>query len=208
MSTFRIGARELLFMGVLAAVPLASYFFVFAPRNAQIATARGEIAAKESQLASLRTVTARIANIDEEIVRWEEALRRLDERLPGEEGVDGILEQITELAKSHDLAVASVKGERPIPAAEYMELPLRTVVEGDFAGFHRFLVDLEALPRITRIHRMNLVRSDFDPSKRNDRGDEARGPLKAEFTLSIYFDPGDAPRYETKGGRNDVRTSK
>jgi Tfp pilus assembly protein PilO len=206
MSTFRIGARELLFLGVLAAVPIAGYLFVFAPRNAQIATARGEIAAKESQLASLRTVTARIANIDEEIVRWEEALRRLDERLPGEEGVDGILEQITELARSHQLAVASVKGERAIPAAEYMELPLRTVVSGSFEGFHRFLVDLESLPRITRIHRMNLVRTDFDPSKRKDEA--ATGPLKAEFTLSIYFDPGDAPRYETKGGRNDVRNAK
>lgn len=206
MSTFRIGARELLFLGVLASVPIAGYLFVFKPRNSQIATARGEIAAKETQLASLRTVTARIANIDEEIVRWEEALRRLDERLPGEEGVDGILGQITELAQSHRLTVASVKGERAIPAAEYMELPLRAVVTGTFEGFHRFLADLEALPRITRIHRMNLVRGDFDPSKR--KGDGAEGPLKAEFTLSIYFDPGDAPRYETKGGRNDVRTSK
>lgn len=206
MSTFRIGARELVFLGVLAAVPIASYLFVFKPRNGQISTARGEIAAKETQLAALRTVTTRIANIDEEIVRWEEALRRLDERLPGEEGVDGILGQITELAKSHQLAVTSVKGERAIPAAEYMELPLRTAVTGTFEGFHRFLVDLEALPRITRIHRMNLVRGDFDPSKR--KGEAAGGPLKAEFTLSIYFDPGDAPRYETKGGRNDVRTSK
>ena len=206
MSTFRIGARELVFLGVLAAVPIASYLFVFKPRNGQISTARGEIAAKETQLAALRTVTTRIANIDEEIVRWEEALRRLDERLPGEEGVDGILGQITELAKSHQLAVTSVKGERAIPAAEYMELPLRTAVTGTFEGFHRFLVDLESLPRITRIHRMNLVRADFDPSKRKDGA--AGGPLKAEFTLSIYFDPGDAPRYETKGGRNDVRTSK
>lgn len=208
MSTFRIGARELLFLGVLAAVPVASYTFVFAPRNAQISTARGEIAAKETQLAALRTVTARISNIDQEIVRWEEALRRLDERLPGEEGVDGILGQITELAKSHRLSVASVKGERPIPAADYMELPLRTVVEGTFEGFHEFLVDLEALPRITRIHRMNLVRSDFDPSKRKDQATETHGPLKAEFTLSIYFDPGDAPRYETNGGKNDVRSAK
>jgi len=208
MSTFRIGARELLFLGVLAAVPVASYLFVFSPRNTQIATARGEISAKETQLAALRSVTTRIVDIDQEIVRWEEALRRLDERLPGEEGVDGILGQITELARSHDLVVSSVKGEKAIPAAEYMELPLRSVVEGTFEGFHKFLVDLEALPRITRIHRMNLVRSDFDPSKRKDGAGEVHGPLKAEFTLSIYFDPGDAPRYETKGGRNDVRNAK
>jgi len=206
MSMIRVGPRELLFLGVLAAVPLASYWFVFAPRNREITAARAEIVAKENQLGELRKVTARIPNIDEEIGRWEEALARLDAKLPSEEGIDGILAQVTEIARSHDLVVRSVKGEKAIPAAEYMELPLRTEVEGSFEGFYRFLLDLESLPRITRVHRMNLVRPDFDKSRR--RGEEVRGSMRAAFTLSIYFDPGDAPRYETKGGRANVRTAR
>ena len=39
MSTNR-GLREFAFFGVLLAIPIASYFFVFDPRNAEIRDAR------------------------------------------------------------------------------------------------------------------------------------------------------------------------
>ena len=48
------GMRDFAFYAVIVAIPIASYFLVFAPRNAEIAKARDEISAKRTRLASIR----------------------------------------------------------------------------------------------------------------------------------------------------------
>lgn len=200
MTQYKFGVRECVFVGVLLAVPIASYFFVFSPRNTQIRAAKSEIQQKEARLGELRKLTSRIKNLDEEIVQWEESLKRLEEKLPDQEGVDAILGQITEIAQSNKLLVRSIKGDKAVPAAMAMELPLRTTVEGDFKSFYKFLLGIEALPRITRIHQLKMNR--MEPARGDDKPIEP-GTMKAEFVLSIYFDAGDQPQFETIGGKRD-----
>jgi type IV pilus assembly protein PilO len=204
-SQFKFGVRECIFMGVLLAVPVASYFFVFSPRNTQIRAAKSEIAQKETRLGDLRKLTSRIPDLDVEIAQWEDSIRRLEEKLPDQEGVDAILGQITEIAQENKLLVRSIKGDKPIPAAMALELPLRTTVEGDFRGFYKFLLGIEALPRITRVHQLKMSRA--EPARGEDRP-ATPGAMKAEFVLSIYFDGGDQPQFETIGGKRDSQTRK
>jgi hypothetical protein len=60
------------------------------------------------------------------------------------------------------------------------------IMEGKFDGFYQFLLELEQLPRITRIHQMKMMRGD-------DLGGpgslESDGSMKVEFAVSIYFEP-------------------
>jgi Tfp pilus assembly protein PilO len=196
------GVRDLAFFGVLLAVPVASYFFVFAPRNAEIAKARAEIVEKETRLVDLKRLTSRIGDLGREIAEREEELDRLNQKLPDREGVDRMLEQVTQLAQRSELAVRSIKGEKPVPAGLAMELPLKTVIEGEFEGFYQFLLDLEALPRITRVHAMKITKLGMGP--RDDPAEASSGLMRAEFTLSIHFNGGDAqsaPAPRTTGGR-------
>lgn len=202
---YKLGIREVVFAGVLLGVPVASYMFVFSPRNSQIRQAKLEMEAKESRLADLRKLTSRIGSLDAEILSWEEALRRVDEKLPDQMGVDAILGQITEIAEGNKLLVKHVKGEKAIPASLYMELPLRTTIEGSFDGFYQFLLDIEALPRITRIHQLSMSR--LEPERGDDKPVQP-GAMRAEFVLSIYFNPGDMPQFETIGGRRESRPSR
>ena len=51
-------------------------------------------------------------------------------------------------------------------------------LSGDFNGFYSFLLQLEKLPRITRVTNMSL-------SKITDRD----GEMNATMTLSIFFEP-------------------
>ncbi len=51
-------------------------------------------------------------------------------------------------------------------------------LSGDFNGFYSFMLQLEKLPRITRVGQMNLA-------KINDRD----GEMQAQLTLSIFFEP-------------------
>jgi hypothetical protein len=51
-------------------------------------------------------------------------------------------------------------------------------LSGDFNGYYAFLLQLEKLPRITRVTQMKL-------EKINDRD----GEMQAQLTLSIFFEP-------------------
>jgi hypothetical protein len=58
-------------------------------------------------------------------------------------------------------------------------------MDGPFEGFYRFLLELETMPRITRLARMSI----------REAGQKVRGPQRelppgsvdTQFTLSIYF---------------------
>ena len=69
-----------------------------------------------------------------------------------------------------------------------MELPLKTVIEGNFDGFYQFLLDLESLPRITRVHQLKILKLGMGP--RDNDQITVGGAMRAEFTLSIYFNDG------------------
>lgn len=180
------GIRELIFFAVLLAVPVASYMYVFQPRNDEIAQATTEIEIKQARLAQLAEVVSRIDDMGLAIEAGREAIELIEAKLPNEQDVEGILEQVWSLAKRNNLNVRSVKSDRPVPAATYMELPLRVVMEGAFDGFYQFLLELENLPRITRIHQMDLKRADGGP--RQASGELPPGSTLANFTLSIYFE--------------------
>ena len=187
------GMRDMAFLGVLLAVPVASYFFVFAPRNAEIAKARDEISVKESRLVDLKRLTSRIGDLGREIDARQDELRKLDEKLPNREGVDAVLQRITEIAAEHNLLVRSVKGEKVIESPVAQELPLRMTIDGDFSNFYRFLLDIEEMERIARIHSMKLTRPGEGNAPRDPHAatasDLPEGSMRAEFVTSIYFRP-------------------
>ena len=182
----RFGPREVVFFLVLLVVPVASYFYVFQPRNAEIKQAQIEVESKQAKLDKLREVSEKIDDIGLAIDRGRAAIQLVETKLPSARDVEVILEDVWELAAASRLNVRSVKSERPVPAAGYMEQPLRIVMEGQFEGFYEFLLALESLPRITRIHEMKLERQ--AAGRRGDQG-ESNGVMKAEFVLSIYFEP-------------------
>jgi type IV pilus assembly protein PilO len=178
------GIRELIFLAILLAVPAASFFYVFKPRNDEIKTALVEIEQKQRKLNELEQVTKKIEDIGLEIEKGREAIQLIVQKLPDERDVAGILEQITDIASNTRLGVKSIKTNKPVPAAAYMELPLEMVIEGEFEGFYQFLLQVENLPRITRIHDMKIAR--VQPTSRTP-GERTSG-MKAEFTLSIFFE--------------------
>lgn len=187
------GTRELIFFIVLFSVPLAAYYFVFMPKNAQITAAREEVQVKMARLDKLAEVVSRIDDIGLAIEAGQESIAMIEAKLPSERDVEGILQQIWEIAERSSLTVRSVKSEPPVPAAMYMELPLRVVMDGQFDGFYQFLLELEKLPRITRIHNMELKRGQAAATTRQGRNappvaELPPGWMRAEFLLSIYFE--------------------
>ena len=154
----RFGIRELVFLVVLLAVPVASWWYVFKPRNTEILQAHLEIEIKQAKLRKLHEVAKRIDDIGLAIEQGREAVELVEAKLPNREQVEDILENVWQLAKRNRLTLKSVESEKPVPAALYMEQPLKIIVTGRFDGFYQFLLEMENLSRITRIPRMRLER--------------------------------------------------
>ena len=165
----RLGLREIIFLIVLLVVPVASYFYVFKPRNAEIQQAKKEVEIKQSKLEKLREVTEKIDDIGLAIRQGREAISLVEAKLPSKDQVDVILGDVWQLAARDRLQVKSVKTENPVQAAGYMEQPLTVEMEGQFEGFYQFLLGLENLPRITRIHELKLERLTARSRRRDDQ---------------------------------------
>lgn len=172
----RFGVREALLTAILLSVPLSSYWLVFRPQNREIDRAKGEIRHKEEMLAKLREETARNADLQKANEDISRSVTAIEARLPSGKEIDSVVRQVSDLAVQSGLAAPAMKSAKPVKAALYMEQPLEMQMEGNFHGFYEFLLKLEQLPRITRI-----------PDMKIKRDDDQNGNLKAEFTLSIYF---------------------
>lgn len=178
----KFGIRELVFLFVLLAMPVSSYWFVFRPQNEEIEAAKKEIEHKELMLDKLDQATEQssdLARTNEEIT---EAIGLVESRLPDNKEVEVILEQVAELARKSKLELPKVKAGKPVAAARYLEQPLEMKMRGDFDNFYEFMLKLERLQRITRVLDLRL-----------ERLDKENGSMVANFTLSIYFEP-DAKR--------------
>jgi type IV pilus assembly protein PilO len=183
----KFGLRELIFFLVLLAVPVASFMYVFKPRNEDIKHAREEVEVKQANLDKLAAVQEKIDDLGLEIERGQEAIELIEDKLPTLKEVDVILAEVEKLAQANRLNIKSVKSKKAVPAADYMEQPLSMKLTGRFDGFYEFMLQLENLPRITRIHQMKLSRSNKGIGP--NRQDVPPGAMTAEFTLSIYFQP-------------------
>lgn len=174
----RMGFREAALVGVLLGLPLASYWLVFRPVNAEIGQAKSEIEHMRLRLAKVQESTARNLDLQRQNEEFRRQIDSIEARLPSSKEVDTVIRQVSDLAVEAGLQSPAIESEKPVSAAVYMEQPLKMKIAGNFEGFHDFLKRLEALPRITRILDIKMLRAN-----------EANGHMKAEFTLSIYFQP-------------------
>ena len=173
----RFGIREAVFMALLLGMLVASYMIVFEPRNRMKEEAQQEIMQRQAKLRQLDQATVHYKNMEIEIERLTDAIKEYEQKLPGQREVEVILKEVWQLADKHNLIPKSVRTDKIVGTANYSEVPIKMVIIGDFDGFYSFLLDLEKLPRITRMPKMNLKKIESE-----------EGQMKADIVLSIYFD--------------------
>jgi len=128
-------------------------------------------------MSELRTALDGIKDLDAEVAKLSDAVTFFESKLPARHEIHKILEQVTKIAEAHRLETRLFKTLKPKPFAEYSEQPIKMEVYGDFDSYYQFLLDVEKLPRITKVNEMKLEK---------DKVNE--GAMSAIFTLSIFFD--------------------
>jgi type IV pilus assembly protein PilO len=171
-------SRQFLFSAVLLALPVCSYFAVFRPVNAKIDQGRKEIEHKQSLLAKLREATSQTADLARANDQVRQSIESLQAKLPNSKEMDNVLRQVSGIAAKNGLKVPTFKkNDHTAPAGLAMEQPLDIEITGDFDGFYKFLLDIEQLPRITRLTDLDISRSD-----------KVDGEMKSKLVLSVYYE--------------------
>lgn len=176
----KLGLREVIFMLLLGALPISAKFWIFDPANQHIKTQQQAVKDNRQKLTDCQEALTLIEDLNAELKRHEEAVTFFESKLPGEHEVHKVLEQVTRIARDHKLETKLFKTMASKPFARYSEQPIQMEIFGDFDAYYEFLLDVERMPRITKIMEMNLE----DKEKSNN------GLMNASFTLSIFFDNG------------------
>ncbi|MCP4496337.1 MAG: type 4a pilus biogenesis protein PilO [Phycisphaeraceae bacterium] len=182
----KLGIREMIFLLVLAAIPVAAWFFVFEPRNQDIEQSRREIAQMETTLVRLDQLTDEVGDVRTAIDEAELRLADFRQNIPNANEVDDMLAEIHRIGERNALGISSIRALNRTETQGYAEIPLSLEIDGSFRGLYRFLIDLERLPRITRVRDLKLERNLVESRGRGDDDDTPAGQIDASMTVVIY----------------------
>jgi len=174
----KFGIREIVFLAVMLGLLGASYFLVFSKADAKRADRLRKIDERTRALADLKRATDSVHDVDRKIAELQQATAFFESKLPQAREMDKVLNEVSPLAERNNLMARTVKTLKAQRMNGYTEQPIEMTLTGDFAGFYEFLLQLEKLPRLTRVTQMNLTKIA-----------ERDGEMKALITLSIFFEP-------------------
>ncbi|MCI0509103.1 type IV pilus assembly protein PilO [Chromohalobacter marismortui] len=135
---------------------VAQWFFA-APSQATLESLQAredqllqEYESRAYQAANLEQMRMQMAELDAR-------MQTLLEMLPTDTEVPALLDDISDAAQDHQLAIESIKLRSPVPKDFYVEQPFDIQVRGAYHDIAAFLANVSALPRIVTLHDFSLV---------------------------------------------------
>ena len=174
----KFGVRELVFVAVMLGLLASSYFLVFNKANEKRLAVEADIDRKQKELADLEQATSGTDDLKQKIEDLQKAIAIVEDKLPQEREIDKVLKEVWQMAEANNLEQRTIKTLQSKRGNNYNEQLIEMSLAGDFEGFYVYLQQLEKLPRLTRVTKMDL-------NKMNDRD----GAMEAKLTLSIFFEP-------------------
>ncbi len=193
----RFGIRELIFVTLMIGLLVSTWFFVFKKASARREAKLAEISQMDKALVNLHKATAGIDDLHRKISELQKAIDFFASKLPQAKEMDKVLTEVSQMADANSLQSKQIKSLKTERGQNYSEQSIQMSLSGDFNGFYSFLLQLEKLPRITRVTNMNLT-------KISDRD----GEMQASMTMSVFFEPDAASKNSGVAPTNKVASSR
>lgn len=169
--------RKLLFFFLLIGVFAVAWRYMIRPANQSLAKQKVLIEANMAKLAELDKARAAIKDMDAKLTQLQDGVTFFESKLPPSSEVHKILRQVAVIAQKQGLDTKTIRTLKQIESAgALIEQPLRMELHGDFDSFYSFLLELEKLPRITKVRELELTKDN-----------KANGLVNAKFVVSIFF---------------------
>ena len=170
------GLRKAVFFVLVLGVAIIGYQFMIRPTNKQLAEVRVRVQMKLAKLSEFEDATKATEGLSKQLEQLQEAIEFFESKLPPKSEIDKVLHDVTVIAQKHGLKPKTIRTLKEKDNSGYIEQPLEMELEGDFDSFYSFLLELEKLPRIMKIRKLEL--------KKHTKNE---GQIAADFTVSIFF---------------------
>ncbi len=170
------GFRKAVFFILLVGIAVVGYQYMIKPANSNLAMAKERVDAKLTKLAEFEKATAAAEDLTKQLEQLQQAIGFFESKLPPTSEIHKVLEQVTLIAQKQGLKPKTIRTLTKENSSGYIEQPLKMELDGNFNSYYSFLLELEKLPRITKIRELEL--------KKQQQGE---GQITADFIVSIFF---------------------
>lgn len=170
------GFRKAVFFILLLGLVVVGYQYMVRPANSNLAMAKERVDAKLAKLTDFERATTAAEDLTKQLEQLQQAIGFFESKLPPTSEIHKVLEQVTLIAQKQGLKPKTIRTLTKENNSGYIEQPLKMELDGNFNSFYSFLLELEKLPRITRIRELDI--------KKQQQGE---GQVTADFIVSIFF---------------------
>ena len=168
--------RKIVFFVLLVGLAVVGYHFMIRPANQSLAESKQRVEAKLAKLAEFEKATNAAKDLDKQLTQLRDAIDFFESKLPPTSEVHKVLEQVTVIAQKQGLKPKTIRTMPRKNNSGYIEQPMRMQLQGNFNAFYSFLLEMEKLPRIMKIRKLELKKIN-----------NAEGDVSADCILSIFF---------------------
>ncbi len=142
-------------------------WFVFIPKNEEIAQAERAISSLSNEINVLRVKVRRLAQLKREDMLLQRKLREMKEQLPSEAEIEFLLKQVSDLGGRSGLDFKLWRPGAKVenPSGLYTEIPVNIEVAG---GYHSVGVFFDKISKLRRIINVSDIRM-FSPKIERNR---------------------------------------
>lgn len=172
------GLRKIFFFLIVVGITYLDYQYMIKPANRALSDQKSQLEAKAAKLAELDQAVASAKDLNEQLKMLQQAVEFFESKIPPTSQIHKVLEQVTVIAQKQGLEPKTIRTLAKKNNSGYVEQPLQMQLVGNFNSFYSFLLELERLPRIMKIRKLEL--------KKQNTGE---GYIIADFIVSIFFQP-------------------
>jgi len=168
--------RKAIFIALLAGLAWAGYHYMIRPANRDLAQTKQRNRAKRAKLAEFEKASAAAQDMTKQMEQLQDAVAFFESKLPSTNEIYRVLEKVTVIAQKQGLKPKTIRTLGRKSNSGYVEQPLLMELEGNFPAFHSFLLEMEKLPRIMKVRKLDL-------SKKK----KLEGEIAAKCVVSVFF---------------------
>ena len=196
MAIFGINVEErpwyyALGIGVIIAALLAGavHWFVFKPKQEEIAAKKVELEGLKQEIAKGRAAERKLAQFREEVKRLELELAKLLQILPSKRNTEELIKRIETLTRQGDFTLLKFTPGEFVQKDFYAEWPIDIQIQGTYHNLALFFDRMSRFSRIINVEDMNIKALDNVPGK----------SIGANFIAKTFIYTGDEPGTQPAG---------
>ncbi len=176
-----------IFIGALLAG--AVHWFVFKPKQAEIAAKKVELEGLKQEIAKGRAAERKLAQFREEVKRLELELAKLLQILPSKRNTEELIKRIETLTRQGDFTLLKFTPGEFIQKDFYAEWPIDIQIQGTYHNLALFFDRMSRFSRIVNVEDMKVTTLDNVPGK----------SIAANFVAKTFIYTGEEPGAQPAG---------